>query len=93
MSLGRDLTGLSLRRHTYGLLAECLMHMAHKIGIGKSDWLNSTGFPRDVCVTFLNSPPGNKDAVTLNPFMEETCHCVYNCENEHLSGSTKCKSM
>ncbi len=38
-------------------------------GVSKSssDWLNYTGFPGDVCVTFFNVPPGNKDAVTPNP--------------------------
>ncbi len=36
-----------------------------------SDWLNYTGFPGDVCVAFFNVPPGNKDAVTPNPFTEE----------------------
>ncbi len=49
------------------------MHMVHKIGntsgVSKSssDWLNYTGFPGDVCVTFFNIPLGNKDAVAPNP--------------------------
>ncbi len=41
-----------------------------------SDRLNYTGFPGDVCVTFFNVPPGNKDAVTPNPLIEEES-CVY----------------
>ncbi len=36
-------------------------------GVLLLDWLNYTGFPGDVCVTFFNVPPGNKDAVVLNP--------------------------
>ncbi len=36
-------------------------------GVSLLDWLNYTGFPGDVCVTFFNVPPGNKDAVVLNP--------------------------
>ncbi len=32
-----------------------------------SDWLNYTGFPRDVCVAFFNVPPGNKDAWRQTP--------------------------
>ncbi len=53
------------------------MHMAHKSGntsgVSKfsSDWLNYTGFPGDVYVTFFNVPPGNKDAVMPNPLMKE----------------------
>ncbi len=53
------------------------MHMAHKSentsGVSKSssDWLNYTGFPGDVCVTFFNVMPGNKDAVTPNPLTKE----------------------
>ncbi len=37
-------------------------------GVSKSssDWLNYTGFLGDVCVVFLNVPPGNKDAVAPN---------------------------
>ncbi|ROL45707.1 hypothetical protein DPX16_17823 [Anabarilius grahami] len=73
------------------------MHKAQKmgntLGISKStssDWLNSTGFPGDVCVTFFNGLPGNKDAVTPNPLMEEESLRVYNCVNEPESGSTKC---
>ncbi len=42
---------LSLRCHAHGMLAKCLMHMAHfsgnTSGVSKSssDWLNYTGFP------------------------------------------------
>ncbi len=67
---------LSLRLHAHGALAERTMHMAHEIGntseVSKSssDWLNYTGFPRDVCAAFFNVPPENKDAVTPNPLME-----------------------
>ncbi len=48
-------SSLSLRHHAHGLLAEHLMHMAHKIGNtygvlkSSSDWLNYTGFLGDVC--------------------------------------------
>ncbi len=69
------------------------MYMAHKSGntsgVSKSssDWLNSTGFPGDVCVAFFNILPGNKDAVTPNPLTkEQSCH-VYNCDDKCLSGS------
>ncbi len=54
-------------------LAEHLIHMVHLFGntsgVSKSssDWLDYTGFPGDVCVTFFNVPPGNKDAVMPNP--------------------------
>ncbi len=71
------------------------MHMAHFTGNASgvwkssSEWLNSTEFPGDVCVTFFTVPPGNKDAVVPNFLMEEqSCH-VYSCDSEHL-GSTKC---
>ncbi len=67
------MTSLSLRRHAHGPLTKRLMHMAHLSGNttgvlkSSSDWLNSTGFPGDVCVAFFNVPPGNKDAVATNP--------------------------
>ncbi len=86
---------LSLRRHTHGPLAKRLMHMAHlsgnTSGVSKSslDWLNYTGFPGDVCVTFFNVPPGNKDAVMPNPLTKEDSRRVYKCNDERLSGSTK----
>ncbi len=89
------LVSLSLRRHAHGSLAECLMHMAHLAGItsgvskSSSDWLDYTGFPGDVCVVFFNVPPGNKNAVAPNPLTKEESHCVYNCDDERLSGSTK----
>ncbi len=57
-------------------MAERLMHVAHKSGntsgVSKlsSDSLN-TGIPGDVCVTFFNVQPGNKDAVTSNPLTKE----------------------
>ncbi len=53
------------------------MHTAHKIGntsgVSKSssDWLNYRVFTGDVCVTFFNVPPGNKDAVTPNPLTKK----------------------
>ncbi len=93
---------LSLRRHAHGQLAECLMHMVHLAGntsgVSKSssDWLNYPGFLGDICVAFFNVPPGNKDSVTPNPLTKEKSRHVYNCDNERLSGSTKCwifKSM
>ncbi len=92
---GRLNCSLSLRRHTHGPLAKHLMHMAHlsgnTSGVSKSssDWLNSTGFPGDVCVAFFNVPPGNKDAVMPNPIMKEESRRVYKCDDERLSGSTK----
>ncbi len=72
------------------------MHIAHLAGntsgVSKSssDWLNYTGFLGDVCVAFYNVLPGNKDGVKLKPLMEEEICCVYNCDDERLSGSTKC---
>ncbi len=87
------MTSLSLRRH--GPLTKRLMHMAHlsgnTSGVSKSssDWLNSTGFPGDVCVAFFNVPPGNKDAVATNPLTKEESRRVYKCDDECLSGSTK----
>ncbi len=80
---------------SHGPLAKRLMHMAHLSGnisgVSKSssDWFNYTGFPEDVCVTFFNVPPGNKDAVELNPLTKEESRRVYNCDDERLSGSTK----
>ncbi len=55
-------------------------------GVSKSlsDWLDCSGFPGDVCVAFFNVPPGNKVAVT-----PKESHRVYNCDDKHLSGSTK----
>ncbi len=95
-------SAMDIRRHTHGPLAEGLMHAAHLAentsGISKlsSDWLNYTGFLGDVYVAFCNFLPGNKDAVMLNPLIEEESRHVYNCDDERLSGSTKCwisKSM
>lgn len=36
--------------------------MANTSGVSRSsfDWLNSTGFPEDLCVVFFIGPPGNK---------------------------------
>ncbi len=71
------------------------MHMAHLSGNtsgvlkSSSDWLNYTGFLGDVCVAFFNVPPGNKDAVELNPLTKEESRHVYNCDDKRLSGSTK----
>ncbi len=48
-----------------------------------SDWSNSSGFPGDVCVVFFNVLPGNEYTVT------KESRCVYNCDDERLSGSTK----
>ncbi len=94
-NLTQVLSSLSLRCHAHGPLAKRLMHMAHlsgkTSGVSKSstDWLNYTGFPRDVCVTFFNVPPGNKDAVAPNPLTKEESRRVYKCDDECLSGSTK----
>ncbi len=69
------------------------MHTAHLAGntsgVSKSssDWLNSTGFPGDVCVAFFNILPGNKNAVAPNPLTKEESRRVYNCVAEHLPGS------
>ncbi len=77
------------------MLANHLMHMAHKSGntsgVSKSpsDWLNSTGFPGDVCVALFNFPPRNKDAMAPNPLVKEKSHHVYNCDDRRLSGSIK----
>ncbi len=90
-----DAPSLSLRCHAHGPLAKRLMHMAHlsgnTSGVSKSssDWLNYTGFPGDVCVSFSNVPPGNKNAVAPNPLMKEESCRVYNCDDERLSGSNK----
>ncbi len=73
-----------------------LMHMLHLSGDtsgmskSSSDWLNHTGFPGDVCVSFFNVLPGNKDAVAPNLFSKEETRRVYKCDNKCLSGSTKC---
>ncbi len=87
---------LSLRCHVYGPLAKHLMHMVHlsgnASGVSKSssDWLNYTNYISwDVCVVFFNVLPGNKDAVTPNSLMKEESRRVYNCDDEHLSESTK----
>ncbi len=69
-----------------------MAHLAgNTSGVSKSssDWLDYTGF-RETCVTFFNVPPGNKNAVMPNSLIEEKSHCVYNCDDERLSGSTKC---
>ncbi len=72
------------------------MNMAHLAGNTSgvlklsSDWLNSTEFPGDVCVAFFNIPPGNKNAMVPKPLRKEESCRVYNCDDEHLSGSTKC---
>ncbi len=60
-------------------------------GVSKSssDWLNYTGFPRDVCVAFFNVPPGNKDVVAPNPLTKEESCRVYKCDDKRLSGSNK----
>ncbi len=71
------------------------MHMVHLSGntseVSKSlsDWLNYTGFPGDVCITFFNILPEEKDAVTPNPLTKEESHRVYKCDGERLSRSTK----
>ncbi len=43
----------------------------------------------ETCVAFFNVPLGNKDAVAPNPLTKEESRRVYNCDDEHLSGSTK----
>ncbi len=69
--------------------------MAHKSGntsgVSKSssDWLNSTGFPGDVCVAFFNFPHRNKDSMAPNPLVKEKSHYVYNCDDRRLSESNK----
>ncbi len=76
------------------------MHMAHlsgnTSGVSKSssDWLNYTGFPGDVCVLFFNVPPGNKDAVMLNPLMKEEAVVFTNvttsaCQDQLNTGFSK----
>ncbi len=54
-----------------------------------SDWLDYTGFPGDVCVTFFKVSPGNKDAAAPNPLTKEESRHVHNCDDRRLSGSTK----
>ncbi len=69
------------------------MHMVHLSGNTSgvlklsSDWLNSTGFPGDVFVTFSNVPPGNKDAVVPNSLTKEESSRVHNCDDK--CGSNK----
>ncbi len=77
-----DDVSLSLRRHAHRTLAKRLMHMVHlsgnTSGVSKStsDWLDYTGFMGDVCVTFFNVPPGNKNAVVPNPLTKEESLCL-----------------
>ncbi len=42
-----------------------------------------------MCVAFFNVLPRNKDAVTPNPLTKEEIRCVYKCDGERLSESTK----
>ncbi len=66
--------------HTYlETLHECRSH--HWIGWIIQDF-------RETCVAFFNVPPGNKDAVALNPLTKEESRRVYNCDDKRLSGST-----
>ncbi len=57
--------------------------MPHKSGNtsgvlkSSSDWLNYTRFPGDVWFTFINVPPGNKNAVAPNPLTKEEIRRVY----------------
>ncbi len=82
---------LSLRRHAHGPLAKRLMHMLHLSGntseVSKlsPDWLDYTRFPGDVCVTFINVPLGNKDAVATKSLAKEEGHRAYKCDGERLS--------
>ncbi len=52
-------------------------------GVSKSssDWLNYTGFLRDVCFAFFNVSPGNKNALMPHPLTKEESHCDYNCDD------------
>ncbi len=94
-------SSLSLRRHTHGLLAKHLMHLAHKSGNTSgvsrliSDWLYYTGFLGDVCVAFFNVPPGNKYAVMPNALMKEDSSRVYNCDDVWYGNSLnqECKAL
>ncbi len=92
---GHPVPSLSLRCHAHGPLAKRLMHMVHlsgnnpRVSKSLSDWLDYTGFPGDVCVTFFNVLPENKVAMAPNPLTKEESRRVYNCDDEHLSGSTK----
>ncbi len=90
----QEIPSLSLRRHPHGPLAKRLMHMAHlsgnTSGVSKSssDWLNYTGFPGDVSVTFFNVPSVKKDDVAPNLLTKEESRRVYKSDDERLSGST-----
>ncbi len=85
--------GEGLKRHTHGALAKRLMHIVHLSGNTSgvlklsSDWLNSTGFPGDMCVMFFNVPPGNKDAMVPNSLTKEESSRVHNCDDK--CGSNK----
>ncbi len=50
-----------------------LIHMAHLSGntSGVSNLLTYTGFPGDMCLTFFNVLPGNKDAVMPKPLRKK----------------------
>ncbi len=75
---------------TLGPLAKRLMHMVHLsentsvVSKSSSDWLNYTGFPGDVCVTFFNAPLGNNDAVVPNSLAKEESRRVYNCYEKYV---------
>ncbi len=89
-----SLASLSLRRHSHGPLEKCLMHMVQlfvstSVVSKSSDWLNYTGVLGDVCVAFFNILPGNKDTAAPNPLTKEESRCVFKCDSERLSGSTK----
>ncbi len=67
------------------------MHMVHLSGNtsgvlkSSSDWLNYTEFPGDVCVAFLNVPPGNKNAVAPNPLTKLTTSACQDQLNAEFS--------
>ncbi len=90
--LSSELGLVSASDVTLGPLAKRLMHMVHLsentsvVSKLSSDWLNYTGFPGDVCVTFSNAPLGNNDAVMPNSLAKEESRRVYNCDGERLSG-------
>ncbi len=42
-----------------------------------------------MCVAFFNITRENKDSVAPNRLTKEESHCVYKCDGEHFSGSTK----
>ncbi len=82
---------LSLRLHTHGSLAKCLMHMAHKVETlqecrshRRIGWII-----QDVCVAFFNVLPGKKDVVMPNPPHEEKKPSCLQLWWRTLSGSTK----